>query len=210
MKRILTLLFIVLAATEVSNAQFYKTDTVKQRKRYYADEPKQQTTKGFDRSKLMVGGIFGMAFGDYTNINISPMAGYRFNEYIAAGVNVNFQFAQTKYYYAYSNDVSDRYKYTIFGGGLWGRVYPVPFLFLHAQPEYNSIAEKHTQYNDPNPSRKFTSNYGAPSLLLGGGYAQPIGGNSAFTISLLYDVIQDKNSPYNNQPLFQAGFNIGL
>jgi len=49
-----------------------------------------------------------------------------------------------------------------------------------------------------------------PSLLLGGGYSSAIGNSAGFYISILYDVIQDPNSPYYRQPIIRAGVGVGL
>ncbi|WP_119078635.1 hypothetical protein [Chitinophaga alhagiae] len=172
-----------------------------------AGPPRQEQEKGFNPRNLMVGGALGMAFGDYTFVNVSPMIGYRFSRLFAAGVNVNAQYSSGKSY-GYDNAVLSRNKYTMFGGGLWGRFYPLDMLFIHAQPEYNFISAKITEYEPDR--REYKDRYGAPSLLLGGGYSQPVGGNSAVTIMVLYDVLQDKNTPYLNRPIISGGVNIGL
>ena len=57
------------------------------------DPPKQ----GFDKSKLFFGGNFGLSFGNSTFINVSPQVGYRFNQYVAAGAGVNFNYSSIKY-----------------------------------------------------------------------------------------------------------------
>lgn len=163
------------------------------------------TARGFDPSKLMIGGNFGFAFGDYSLVNVSPLVGYRFSPKFAAGVSINAQFTWEKYY---SNGYRVKDNSTILGGGIWGRYYPLEMLFLHAQPEYNSISLKTQLYTDPR--QNFKERYSAPSLLLGGGYAQPIGGSSALVIMLLYDVLQDENSPYRNRPVFSIGGNFGF
>src|SRR5687767_1339338 len=49
------------------------------------EEPK----KGFDKDKVFIGGNFGLSFGDFTLINVSPQLGYRFNNVLAAGVGIN-------------------------------------------------------------------------------------------------------------------------
>ncbi|WP_123864761.1 hypothetical protein [Chitinophaga barathri] len=192
MKRIFLAVILVVCA-QVASAQYYKTDTV----------------RGFDPSRLMVGGSFGMGFGDYTLVNISPIIGYRFTPMFAGGLALNAQLSWEKLR-DYDGEIFARNNYNMLGGGLWGRFYPIPQLFLQAQPEYNSITEKYRDYrNDPVVTVK--SRYGAPSLLLGGGYAQPIGmGNSAFVIMILYDVLQDENSPYRNRPVISAGVNVGF
>lgn len=173
------------------------------------EEPPRQEEpqKGFNPRNVMVGGALGMAFGDYTFVNVSPMIGYRFSRLFAAGVNINAQYSSGKSY-GYDNAVLSRNKYTMFGGGLWGRFYPLDMIFIHAQPEYNYISAKITEYEPDR--REYKDRYGAPSLLLGGGYSQPVGGNSAITIMVLYDVLQDKNTPYLNRPIISGGVNIGL
>jgi hypothetical protein len=173
----------------------------------FAQNPyRVDTARGFDASKLMAGGNFGFAFGDYSLLNVSPMIGYRFSPKFAAGININAQFTWEKY--RGYNTVTQKDNSSILGGGIWGRYYPLEMLFVHAQPEYNSISLKSKYYTDPPHTEK--AKFSAPSLLLGGGYAQPIGGNSALVIMLLYDVLQDNNSPYRNRPVFSVGGNFGF
>lgn len=186
--------FFFLATVQMAQAQYYKTDTL--------------THKGFDRSKLILGGSVGLVFGDYTNVDVSPMVGYRFTEYIAAGVNVNAQYGQ--FTSRYNGNIAQRDKYTIFGGGVWGRVYPLPMLFVHIQPEYNFISQNSTVYNTNDQKQTFKSNYGVPSLLVGAGYTQGVGGRVGIGISILYDVIQDNRSPYNNGLVYRAGVGLGF
>ena len=73
MKRLM-LCFLLLSAVQLTQAQYYKTDTVQKR--------------GFDASRLIIGGNLGLSFGDFTNINISPMVGYRISQLFAAGLNI--------------------------------------------------------------------------------------------------------------------------
>jgi len=49
-----------------------------------------------------------------------------------------------------------------------------------------------------------------PSLLLGGGAAIPAGRSGAFTISILYDVLQNPLSPYYHQAVYGFGFTTGF
>ncbi|MGE7778179.1 hypothetical protein ACQKLP_25915 [Chitinophaga sp. NPDC101104] len=170
----------------------------------FAQNPyRVDTARGFDPSKMMAGGNFGFAFGDYSLLNVSPMIGYRFSPKFAAGISINAQFTWEKYRYDNFKDNT-----SILGGGIWGRYYPLEMLFVHAQPEYNSLSLKRRYFDDPPHTVK--DKFTAPSLLLGGGYAQPIGGNSALVIMLLYDVLQDNHSPYRNRPVFSVGGNFGF
>ena len=193
MKRLLIGIFFLVTA-QLAHAQYYKTDT--------------SAHKGFDPSRLVLGGSLGMVFGDYTNVEISPLVGYRFNDYIAAGVNINAQYGQFKSYDNYGN-TAVRDKYTIFGGGIWGRVYPLPMLFVHIQPEYNWVSQKSTYYYT-NPKQTVNTNYGVPSLLVGAGYTQSVGGRVGIGISILYDVIQDNRSPYRNNLIYRVGAGLGF
>ncbi|PSL50190.1 hypothetical protein CLV51_1011534 [Chitinophaga niastensis] len=192
MKRLLLGLFF-LAGMQMAHAQYYKTDT--------------SAHKGFDHSRLILGGSLGMVFGDYTNVDVSPLVGYRFSDYIAAGINVNAQYGSFRSR-DYNGNTLQRDKYTIFGGGIWGRVYPIPMLFVHIQPEYNFISQTSTYYTDPKQTLK--SNYGVPSLLVGAGYTQSVGGRVGIGISVLYDVIQDNRSPYRNSLIYRVGAGLGF
>jgi len=195
MKRLL-ICFFFLAGVQLVNAQYYKTDTL--------------TRKGFDPSRLVLGGSLGMVFGDYTNVDISPLVGYRFSDYIAAGINLNAQYGQFKSRDFYTGNTIQRDKYTIFGGGVWGRVYPLPMVFIHIQPEYNFISQTSTYYQDNDVKQTVKTNYGVPSLLLGAGYTQSVGGRVGIGISVLYDVIQDNRSPYRNSLVYRVGAGLGF
>lgn len=195
MKRLL-ICFLFLASAQLVHAQYYKTDTM--------------THKGFDPSRLVLGGSLGMVFGDYTNVDISPLVGYRFSDYIAAGININAQYGQFKSRDYYTGNTIQRDKYTIFGGGVWGRVYPFPMVFVHIQPEYNFVTQNSTYYLDNNQKQTIKTNYGVPSLLVGAGYTQSVGGRVGIGISILYDVIQDNRSPYNNSLIYRVGAGLGF
>ncbi|MFB6455096.1 hypothetical protein ACE38W_07505 [Chitinophaga sp. Hz27] len=202
MKKLL-LCILLFTGFQMAHAQYYKTDTT--------TRPPQQP-KSFDPSKLVIGGSLGLVFGDYTNVDVSPLVGYRFNNYIAAGVNINAQYGNIKYRDFYGNTTS-RDQYTIFGGGVWGRVYPIPMLFVHVQPEYNSVSQKTTYYYDGNGNPKtttYTTNYAVPSLLLGAGYTQAVGGRVGVSFAIMYDVLQDGRSPYQNNLIYRAGVGLGF
>jgi hypothetical protein len=48
------------------------------------------------------------------------------------------------------------------------------------------------------------------SLLVGGGYVQPISDRAAINIMALYDVIEDRKSPYSNGIILRVGATFGL
>ncbi|MBS1600341.1 MAG: hypothetical protein JST75_19085 [Bacteroidetes bacterium] len=164
--------------------------------------------KGFDKSKLFIGGNFGLGFSSYsTAINISPQLGYRFSQLFAAGVGVNYAYYNYKYYYYASNNISQRNIYSYAGLNIFGRIYPIPQFFIHAQPEVNYIWGKQKYYN-PDAQYNISGQF-VPSFLVGGGAAIPAG-RGALTISVLYDVLQNNLSPYYRQAVYGLGFNVGF
>jgi hypothetical protein len=159
-------------------------------------------SSGFDKSKLFVGGTFGMAFGYATIINVSPLVGYHFSPTLAAGVGLNYS------YYNYDDGIFTS-KQTYAGMSVFGRVYPIQQVFLQVQPELNYMWASQT----PDAGQNFVPykiNQFVPSLLMGGGAAIPTGPNGAITISIMYDVLQNLWSPYYHQAVYGFGYNIGF
>lgn len=194
MKKLLLLVLLVTAISKFSHAQ--NEDK--------ADPDNYREKKGFDKSKLFFGGNFGLTFGDYTLINVSPQVGYRFNEYLAAGTGINFQYISLKERDYYGNAV-DRISQGVVGLNVFGRVYPFRQFMLQAQPELNYVFGKVKYYNPPSRTNLDASI--VPSLLLGGGVVFPAG-RGAFIVSVFYDVLQKPNSPYSNRPFFNFGYNF--
>jgi hypothetical protein len=161
-------------------------------------------TKGFDKSKLFIGGNLGLAFGTYTVVNISPQVGYHFTPMFAAGAGLNYS------YYGYTDLNYTNYKQSYAGVNIFGRIYPIRQFFIQAQPEVNYIwgSETYAANGQYQPIYKIPTQF-VPSLLLGGGAAIPAG-RGAIVISVLYDVIQNFWSPYRNQAVYGLGYNIGF
>ncbi len=175
------------------------------RAQYVMDSTKQH---GFQKDRLFLGGNVGLSLGNITYFNLSPLIGYRFSNLFAAGLQINGQYESVRYK-DFGNTLTKKERYGMVGLGVFGRVYPIPQLFLQVQPEMNLIMGKVKYYNtDPPSEQKYHKQ--VPSFLVGGGYSQSIGRNSAFVIMILYDILQDDNSPYGNRPIFRAGVNLGL
>jgi hypothetical protein len=168
--------------------------------------PRDSSSHGLDPSRLFVGGNLGLSFGDFTYINVSPLIGYRFSQLFAAGLQLNTQYESVKYYDG-SNRTIRKDRYTMVGGGVFARVYPIPQLFVHVQPEENFLVGKR-RYYDGTPEARYRTH--VTSVLAGLGYAAQMGAASEFTVMILYDILQQADSPYGNQPIFRAGVNIGL
>jgi len=190
MKKRIVLVFLVLLTTISMWAQ---------------DEEKDAPKKGFQKDKMFLGGNFGLTFGDYTFINISPQLGYRFNKYFAAGLGLNGQYVSFK---NWDNSGMYKEKQTIFGLNIFGRAYPIRNIMLQAQPELNYRFGK-IIYEGP-PKQEYRSDAViVPSLLMGGGLVLP-SGRGEMLITIFYDVLQNENSPYGKRPVYNFGYNIGL
>ena len=172
---------------------------------YAQDEPDETAPKGFDKSKLFFGGNFGVGFGSNTSsIIVSPQAGYRFNSYVAAGAGVNFNYYSYKTYYSGGLEAKTRFGYS--GLNIFGRLYPIPYILIQAQPELN-YSWGSIKYSDNIPTEKLKGQF-VPSLLVGGGAAIPTGGNGALLLMLQYDVLQETRSPYGSKAFFTMGYNF--
>jgi hypothetical protein len=173
----------------------------------FAQDEEIEQKKGFSKDKMFIGGNFGLSFGDYTLINVSPQVGYRFNRFIAAGVGINGQYVSVKER-DFSGNPFRKVSQGVVGLNIFGRVYPINNIMLQVQPELNYIFGKQRFYN-PRQDFKIDAEI-IPSLLVGGGAVLPSGGNNAFIIGVFYDVLQRENAPYGTQPFINFGYNIGL
>ncbi len=197
MKKILVL---VLLAFSVSS---YAQDT----------DEKNDENKGFRKEKLFTGGSVTAGFSNYSTVlGVTPQFGYSLTNWADAGITLNFNYTSQRDY----NYGGDKLRQTVYGPGAFVRLFPVKFLFASAQYEYNLI---HLKYI-PATNSGYTPdklNLNASSLLVGGGYAggRERGNNTYYFISVSWDILGDKNSPYidgygRSNPIIRAGYNIGL
>jgi hypothetical protein len=170
------------------------------------------SSNGFLKQNFFIGGSLGLGFeADQFGIGVNPEFGYSLNHWLDAGVVVNFTYNSVTpdpsgYY---NQDVGE--KEFIYGGGVFARAYVLPFLFITAQPEYNWTHD--TQKFYASGGQSFVANVGAPSLLIGLGYGRREIGQGTFYFALMFDVLGNVNSPYNDYyghpvPVIRAGFDL--
>ena len=149
------------------------------------DEKEEEQKKGFQKDRLFVGGNFGLTFGNYTLINVSPQIGYRFTQHLAAGVGLNFQYVSLKRE-DYNGDAYYKTSQGVTGLNVFGRVYPIQYFMIQVQPEMNYIFGKEKYFETSyQAAQEYNLNAEiVPSLLLGGGLVLPSGGRGAFIASL--------------------------
>ncbi|MFA8449357.1 MAG: hypothetical protein ACEPOW_01545 [Bacteroidales bacterium] len=156
---------------------------------------KENNSNDFWR-KVFVGGGIGAQFGDITLLEISPKVGYRITDRWLAGLGLSYSYYKNTFY-------KPVYETHLFGASIFSQY--LIFTNIFAQVEYGQISYEQVYNIYPLETRRIS----VPQFLVGGGYRQPLGGGSAIYISLLFDVIGDKNSPYTD-PIIDFGFQIGL
>lgn len=147
----------------------------------------------FDKNKLSVGGNFGLQFGDYTVINISPQVGYDLSKYFTVGTGFGYTYYKDK---GYSNNYRVDYKSSYLSYNIFGRIYPIREIVLSLQPEISRMWQTIDYGRESVSETKFV-----PSLLIGGGFSY--GGMIAM---IQYDLIQDINTPYGNSIFYTVGY----
>ena len=185
MKRIL----LTLALTIFFSMPLYAQQDVA-----FNQQPKKK--EKVEPTKVYYGGIVGLSFGDYFRINVAPFVGYKFAPKASVGIKVAYEYISdsrytlTRTYNNYGASVFTRYRF-------------IPQAYAHAEFAYMSYQWKTSAYT--------ADRYWVPFLLLGGGYIQRLSASTSLVLEILFDVLQDSNSPYEDwSPFISIGVNVGL
>ncbi len=159
--------------------------------------PAPTAAKAPPAKKFFAGGGLGLSFGDVDYVSLMPWFGYQFNPRVAAGVGVE---------YAYLND--NRYDPALstsdYGVNVFTRITIVPGAFAAVEYEYL----RYEYYATSN--QKVSDDYS--SIFVGGGLAQPMGGNAVFIVSAMYNLSWSEidPSPYDSPWVITAGVSVGF
>ena len=147
--------------------------------------------------RLYFGGNFGLQFGDQTVVDINPLVGYRLTEKLSVGVSATYIYYKfTDPYHFYPS-----YSTNIYGGSVFTRYYFLENIFAHVEGEVLNLDAFDINY--------ILKRINVFSLYVGGGYRQPLGERSSLNLLLLYNLNDDRNSPYQN-PIIRVGFGFGI
>jgi len=147
-------------------------------------------------SPIYYGGTIGFNFGDFTRISVNPMVGYRVTPQLSAGVKVGYEYVRDKRF-------DETFTSHNFGGSAFGRYRFIPQLYVHAEFAYIG-------YDLP-VSPTDSEREWVPFLLLGGGYVQRISPKASAYVEVLFDVLQDSKSPYEDwEPWVSVGVGVGF
>ena len=141
-----------------------------------------QEEKASFSDNIFAGGGFGLSFGDYTSISISPILGYQLNSKTQLGVKLEYQYTASTF--------SD-YRYNKISSGVFSRFNIYQSFFVHAEFDFNWVEGVHYLDRGLNPT--FTDEWHfIPTLFLGGGVFYPAGNNINVYLEVLFEVIQDE------------------
>jgi hypothetical protein len=135
------------------------------------------------RKNLFFGGNFGMQFGSFTFVDISPLVGYNLNNKTSIGVGYTFNYLRNRF---------TNTSLIVRGGRVFARYFILPQLFAHA--EYEGLQGLY--------STDRTKWFYTP--LAGLGYRQQMADRVYFDLQALWNFNPNINSPYAN-PVIRAG-----
>lgn len=142
---------------------------------------------------IYYGGQVTLSFGSTTRIGIFPLVGYKLTPKLSGGVKAGYE------YVSYDNG-PDANNY---GGSVFTRLRVGRNLYAHA--EYQAV-----NYDIPTGLNSSERQW-VPFLLLGGGFIKPISARTSVYAEVLFDVLQDENSPYKDwEPVVTFGVGVGF
>lgn len=156
-----------------------------------------EDTKGWDWSKARMGGIFGLQFGNFTSVELSPTFAYNVIERLQIGAGFKFLYLGQRgnFFDPRTGQTYPGFRTTMYGPSIFTRVMIWDRLFAHA--EYEMINKEPFYTNDR--SKRINVHH----LLLGGGYAFQVGQAGDMYITILFDAIN------NNESIYRGNFGIG-
>jgi len=170
----------------------------------------------FKKENIFTGGTVSAGFGNtYTNLGIGPYIGYSFNKYVDFAINPSINYTSER---DFGGIQGNRLRQTLYGPGSFVRVFPVKFLFAHAQYEFNFLRTKYMPFGTSSDVGVEKFKYDAHSFLIGGGISNGKDfpeQKSYYYFSILWDVANSPHSPYKDNlgrsvPIIRAGYNIAL
>ncbi len=146
--------------------------------------------ESFSQRLVFAGGL-GANFGTgFTIVDVSPMVGYQLTDRLIPGIGANYTFYQLA-----------GQSFSIYGGSLWTRYMIADNFFAHTEYQQLNLPF----YNFANQQVRAW----VPMWLAGGGYHSGRGAGLGFSIMVLWDLIGDPRSPYQN-PLVRGGVMMGF
>lgn len=143
-------------------------------------------------NRWFVGGMIGAGFSSYSSyVEVSPLVGFKITPAFHVGTRITYIYNS---YVAYRGTMAEkRVNLNHYGASLFARY--IIFKGLFAQAEYEALSFDYYEF-----PREWIS-----SLFIGGGYYQNIGGRGFASFAILFNVLENVDSPYTN-PVIRIGF----
>ena len=150
--------------------------------------------KPFKERLVFGGGATVNFYNGQTILGLSPIVGYKVTQRYIAGLGLSYLYIS-----------ADQYRANNYAASVFNRFSVIEEIFLHAEFEYGT---SRITIDRLNGEEKFSVEY--PALLVGGGYRQSGGGNIGISFTVLYDILQDRNSPYQQGLIYRGGIFVGF
>ncbi len=195
MKNITNLLVLIFFTGTLAFAQ--QNDTIRVNPYSGDKQPKKSSVI----NKMYFGGTFMFTIGSYTSIGIWPLVGYKVAPKLSVGLQPGYEYLKYNSYYGGEFETSN------YGLRVFSRYRVIPQAYVHA--EYATINYGWQSYNSAGDIVE-TRDW-VPFLFLGGGVSQKMGGSTYAYVQILFDVINNENSPYRNgEPFWSFGIVAGF
>jgi len=193
--RLFLLLFLLALVTSIQ-AQYQNTSGQKREGEVQKKELKKKKRQK-DYYPWLLGGMLGAGFSSYSSyVQISPIIGYRITPAFHVGTRLTYIFN------SYEVSPSRRESYHDYGASIFTRY--IFFKGLFAQVEYEALSYEYYDQNINNKNRMWIN-----SLFIGAGYFMNMGGRGFASFAILFNVLEDKYTPYTN-PIIRIGFGFGF
>ncbi|MBK9226594.1 MAG: hypothetical protein IPL67_05965 [Ignavibacteria bacterium] len=141
-----------------------------------------------------------MTFGDYTELRLSGVVGYRLSREISGGVKATYRSSWDKQVTSSQEEVTATDN--SFGGGAYIQYNPAKEFYLLSEYSYQKYTTETTQggiERDVN------------FVFLGLGYTNELSPNVFLNAGMKVDVLNDQDSPFGDfTPFFEVGIVAGL
>ena len=173
----------------------------------YSAPPPPANQKSDWRKRIYVGGYFGLSFSNvYSNVEISPIVGYRITDNFSMGVGVIYRYYSYEYFNLAQGN-TQKASFSNWGGRINANYRLFDLIALGAEYQYitNDWLEGYDDLGNPVWDKK-----GVNILFVGGGLSKRVGGNAIMYVMAYYDILQEQYSPYSDNIIWRIGVSAGF
>jgi hypothetical protein len=155
--------------------------------------------------RIVFGGDLGLSFGSITYIKLAPVVGYRVLPRLTLGLGPIYIYEKYKNLGFETSTYGGKgvASFTVLRGSDLGERFALGDILLHLENEVVSVEN----YNDTRYT--YQKRLWIDNFLVGGGISQAVGNRLAISVFVLWDITQNKNSPYYyTSPIIKFGFSL--